>query len=146
MPQTSYADYMKNWGELTAALEANPDLAYLEPQRALLEMEVESFMQLSVRQATLRRQAQETTREMEALVKRSRDMATRLRDSIRGHYGRAAEMLVEYRLQPRRDITKPTSPPTPPGTEDEKPSELGSTPARTAAPETDASTQGVMEV
>lgn len=138
---SSYADYMRHWAELAAALATNPDLAYLEEQRALLETEVETFRQLVVRQANLKRQTQEVSREIEALVVRSRDMATRLRDSIRGHYGRTAEMLVEYRLQPRR-ATVSSPPPTPPGTEDEKPSELGSTPARTADPGTDASTLG----
>jgi hypothetical protein len=144
----SYADYMRQWGELTAALAANPDLAYLEDQRALLEVEVEAFRQLVVRQANQKRQAQETSREIEALVTRSRDMATRLRDSIRGHYGRRAEMLVEYRLHPRRPNT--STPATSPGTEDAKPSAPGSTPARPAAPiaptapETDAANLDVM--
>jgi hypothetical protein len=142
---SSYADYMRQWGELTAALAANPDLAYLEEQRVLLELEVETFRQLVVRQANQKRQAQETSREIEALVTRSRDMATRLRDSIRGHYGRKAERLVEYRLQPRRPNT--SVPTTSPSTEDAKPSGPGSTPARTAAsaaPETDASNLEVM--
>ena len=140
MSRNSYADYLRNWGELVAAIEANPDLAYLEEQRALLETEVEAFRGLVVRQASQKRQAQETTREIEALVVRSRDMATRLRDAIRGHYGRTAEMLVEYRLQPRRPSA--STPPTPPGTEDAKPSEPGSTPDLTAAAGTDASIPG----
>jgi hypothetical protein len=135
---------MRHWGELSAALAANPDLAYLESQRVLLEGEVETFRQLVVRQANLRRQTQEVSREIEALVDRGRDMATRLRDSLRGHYGRTAEMLVEYRLQPRRPSA--STPATQPGTEDAMPSEPGSTPARTADPGTDASTQGLMEV
>lgn len=146
MPQTSYADYMKHWTELTVALAANPEMAFLEDQRALLEAEVETFRQLTVRQANLRRQTQETSREIEALVARGRDMATRLRDSIRGRYGRTAERLVEYRLQPRRPNA--STPATSPGTEDAKPSEPGSTSARTAAaptaPDTDASNLRVM--
>jgi hypothetical protein len=146
MPQNSYADYMKHWGELVATLAANPDMAYLEAQRALLETELETFRQLTVRQASQRRQVQETSQEIAALVERGRDMATRLRDSIRGHFGRTAEMLVEYRLQPRRPGPSGKSVPTPPGTEDEMPSELSSTPTRTAAPETDASTPETLEV
>jgi hypothetical protein len=141
MGTNSYADYFRKWKELVAAIAANPGLTFLEEQRALLELEVETFEDLIVRQANLRRQTQESTREIEALVERSRDMATRLRDSIRGHFGRSAEMLVEFRLHPRRTRTA-KSQPTPPGTEDVKPSELGSTPARTADPETDASILG----
>ena len=141
MATTSYADFLREWGDLVEALADNPDLAHLEPQRLLLKAEVETFRDLSVRQASEKRQAQEITREIEALVIRSRDMATRLRDSIRGHYGRTAEMLVEFRLQPRRPVKSAVSPPTPPGTEDAQPSESGPTPTRTAAPETDAPTQ-----
>ncbi len=141
MATTSYADYMRVWRELVAAISANPDLAFLEPHRALLENEVETFDILTVRQANLKRQAQETTREIEALVDRSRDLATRLRDGIRGRFGRTAEMLVEYRLHPRRERAG-KSQTTPPGPEDVKPSELGSTPARKADPETDASILG----
>ncbi|HEX3130548.1 MAG TPA: hypothetical protein VH394_24635, partial [Thermoanaerobaculia bacterium] len=74
--------------------------------------------------------------------KRGSDMATRLRDGVRAHYGRTAEQLAGFRLQPRRPGITPEAPPTPPGTENTKPSEPGSTPVRTAAPGTDASTLG----
>jgi hypothetical protein len=107
----------------------------------VLAADLESFLNLTVRQANLRRQTQETSRELAELHRQGRYLATRLRDSVRGFYGRTGEMLVEFRLQPRRSRPKPPAPPTPPPpTETEKPSELGSTPARTAAPETDAST------
>jgi hypothetical protein len=141
MSLKTYADCIRHWGELTAAIAANPELAHLEPDRALLAADLEGFLDLTVRQANLRRQTQETSRELADLSKRGRYLATRLRDSVRGFYGRDGEMLVEFRLQPRRPRSRPTSTPTPPpAPEIEKPSELGSTPARTAAPETDAST------
>lgn len=73
-------------------------------------------------------------------------MATRLRDGVRAYYGRTAEQLVGFRMQPRRPGTIAEEPPTPPGTEDTKPSEPGSTPVRTADPETDASTPGMTGV
>lgn len=143
MPLNTYADCIRHWGELSAAIAANPDLAHLEPDRAVLAADLESFLDLTVRQANLRRQTQETSRELADLSRRGRYLATRLRDSVRGFYGREDEMLVEFRLQPRRSRSKPPATPTtppPPAPEDEKPSELGSTPARTAAPETDATT------
>jgi hypothetical protein len=137
MATITYSDHVRHWGDLTAAIAANPDLAFLEPQRLLLEADLETLRDTSVRQAHLRRQTQEASIELAETVKRGRDLATRLHDAIRGFYGRTGEMLVEYRLQPRR--SKPPKPAPP--VETEKPSELGSTPARTAAPETDASTQ-----
>ena len=48
-------------------------------------------------------------------VAQGRDLATRLRDSIKGFYGRTGEMLVEFRIPPRRPRTAPkaTAPPQP---------------------------------
>lgn len=140
MPRNSYADYVKHWGELTTAVAANPELAHLELQRVLLEAELEGLKEVSVRQANLRRQTQEASKELNGFARRGRDMATRLRDSVKGVYGRAGERLVEYRIQPRRPRTAPLPTTSPGGPEKETPSELGSTPARTAAPATDAST------
>jgi hypothetical protein len=141
MARTSYADHIKHWGELTAAIEANPELdVILLPQRGVLEQELRGLIAANLRQANLKSQAQEATRDMEGFVKRGTVLATRLRDSIRGYYGRTGEQLVVFRIQPRRPRVLSETIPTPPGTEDGKPSEQGSTPARTAAPETDAST------
>ena len=142
MPNNSYADCLRHWGDLTAAIAANPDLTFLDPQRILLETELEDLRDLSVRQASLRRQTQETSLDLADAVKRGRTMATRLHDSIRGFYGRTGERLVEYRLQPRRSRSKPAPDPEPPPPppEPDKPPGLGSTPARTAAPVTDGST------
>ena len=141
MPTTSYADYIKHWGELTAAIAAAPALEFLDQQRGLLEQELQALIAANLRQANLKSQAQSATRDMEGCVKRGSDMATRLRDGVRAYYGRTAEQLVGFRMQPRRPGTIAEEPPTPPGTEDMKPPEPGSTPARTADPETDASTQ-----
>ena len=143
MPSNSYADYVKHWGELTTAVAANPELAPLEWQRSALEAELEGLKEASIRQANLKRQAQEASRELDGFVKRGRDMATRLRDSIKGYYGRTGERLVEYRIPPRRarTVTRLTKPPVPETVppENEKPSELGPNPAQTAAPGTEAS-------
>ena len=137
MARNSYADYVRQWGELSAILLANPDLAYLEPHRATLEAELEGLKQASIQQATHRRQSQESTRRLDGHIARGKDLATRLRDGIRGHYGRTDEMLVEYRLQPRRRKTPP--PPPGPQPEIEKPSEMGANPAQTAASVTNTS-------
>lgn len=145
MSRNSYADYVKHWGELSTAIAANPDLIHLEPQRAELESTLEGLKEASIRQANLRRQAQEASIELSEYVARGRDLATRLRDSIKGYYGRTGEMLVEFRIPPRRPRTAPkvAKPPQPEkepsAPENEKPSELGPNPARTAAPGTEAS-------
>lgn len=142
MPVTSYADYIKHWGELSAAIAAAPELAFLDQQRGLLDQELAGLIEANLRQANLKSQAQLATRDIEGCIKRGSDVATRLRDGVRAYYGRTAEQLVGFRMQPRRPGVTRKEPPTPPGTENTKPSELGSTPVRTAAPGTDASTLG----
>lgn len=139
MAGSSYADYIKHWRELTEAIAANPELAFLDQQRGLLEQELEGLIEANLRQATLKSQAQEATRDLEGCAMRGADMATRVRDGIRAYYGRTAEQLVGFRMSPRRPRVHAEEPPTPPGTEDTKPSRPGSTPARTANPGTDAS-------
>lgn len=137
MADNTYAGYVKHWGDLVTSVAALPELAHLEWLRSSLEAELEGLKDLSVRQASLKRQAQEASRELSGHVKRGRDMATRMRDSLKGYYGRDGEMLVEFQVQPRRPRTAPTE--TPAGTEDETPTESGPNPAQTAAPVTDAS-------
>lgn len=139
MSRNSYADHIKHWGELVVAIAARPELAFLDPYRGLLEQELQGLIEANQRQALLKSQAQEATRDLEGCAKRGSEMATRLRDGIRAYYGRTAEQLVGFRMSPRRPRVLADAPPTPPGTENTKPSELGSTPARTANPETDAS-------
>jgi hypothetical protein len=140
MARNSYADYMKHWGELTAAIAAAPELEFLETQRLGLELELQALTAANLRQASFKSQAQEATRDLEGCVKRGADLATRLRDALRAYYGRTGEQLVGFRLQPRRPRTLAEEAPTPPGTEDGKPSGMGPNPSRTAAPETDATT------
>jgi hypothetical protein len=141
MSRNSYADYIKHWGELKAAIAAAPELAFLEPQRGALELELQALIAANLRQASFKSQAQEATRDLEGCAKRGADLATRLRDALRAYYGRTGEQLVGFRLQPRRPRILAKDTPTPPGTENAKPSGMGPNPSRTADPETDASTQ-----
>jgi hypothetical protein len=140
MRNNSYGDHMRLWEELTTAVESHSELAHLEPARALLDTELEAFKDTNVLQASLRSQTQQASRDIQEHVERGRILATQLRDGIRAVYGRTAERLVEFRMQPRRMRSK-TKVPVPPPPENTKPSEQGSTPTRTASPETDASTQ-----
>ena len=141
MATTSRADFLKHWEELLATVAANPELAHMEAQRAQLESELEEIRDASVRQVTSKAQAQQATRDIEEHTARGRDLATRLHDGIRMQYGRVAEKLAEFRLQPRRPVPKPQPipPPPPPETTMETPPEPGATPARTATPENDVS-------
>ncbi|HWM90403.1 MAG TPA: hypothetical protein VN493_06515 [Thermoanaerobaculia bacterium] len=136
MATNSYADYIRHWGHIDDRVKSNPELSSLEPQRAQLEIERKGLQEATIRQATLRGQSQKASRDTDGHVARGRDLATRLRDGIRAHYGREEEKLAEFGMNPRRP-KKPAPPPTeppPPPVEIKKPSETGPNPSQTASP------------
>ena len=132
MPRTSYANTIVHWFNLDAGVQGKqPELEQLEPLRAQLEAERLSLVEATNRQSRLNSESQTATRDIEVALARGNDLATRLRDAIRSHYGRAAENLTEFGLQPRRK-RKPIPP---------KPVETAPTPSQPAASETDGTTQ-----
>ena len=142
MKNTSYADYIRHWGQLDSRIRANPALAAYEPQRAQLEGERLGLVDSTNRQAALKAETQAVSREVDGHVGRGRELATRLRDAIRAQFGREDEKLTEFGMSPRR----PSKPAAPLPVESKKPPEPGPNPAQTAAPGTDASTKGVNAV
>jgi len=139
----AYEYYLRHWSELETNVAADPALAFLEPMRAELENEENGLRNTLNVQAAGLVQAREGTRTLEDHVKRGNALAVRLHDLIRGHYGRDAEKLKQFQLNPRRTKSKARVTPDP-NTEDvepnKKPSEPGPNPTQTAAPETDGTT------
>jgi hypothetical protein len=111
-----------------------PALDHLEPLRAQLETERVGLVEATHRQSALKTEAQNASRAIEEHLLRGSDMATRLRDAVRAHYGRAAEDLNDFGIQPRR--ARPASVKA----KSKKPSETGPNPNQTATPETDGTT------
>lgn len=105
MPNGSYADYIRHWGQLDDRAKANPELAPFEPVRAELEIERAGLVELTNLQGALKYQLQENSRAIDARVKRGRELATRLRDAIKAIYGRDAEKLTEFGVPVRRPRT-----------------------------------------
>lgn len=138
MATTSYADFIAHWEKLDTRVLVNPELSKFETLRARLEAERLGLVEATTRQAALKAQSQKASRDIDGFVARGRDLATRLHDAIRSEYGRTAENLTEFGLNPRRSRKAP--PPQPP-VEDKKPSSPGLTPAQTATPETDGTIQ-----
>ena len=134
MENTSYADYIRHWGQLSDRIQVTPQLATYEPLRLELEAERQGLIDMTHEQAALKAQTQAVTREIDGHVDRGRKLATRLRDAIRAQFGRDGEKLSEFGMNVRRPRTAPREPDT---TEAQKPSEAGPNPGRTAAPETD---------
>ena len=134
MSSSSYADYIRHWGQLSDRIQVTPQLAAYEPLRLDLEAELEGLIDTTNEQAALKAQTQAITREIDGHVDRGRKLATRLRDAIRAQFGRDGEKLSEFGMNVRRPRTPVREPDT---TEAQKPAETGPNPARTAAPETD---------
>lgn len=103
----NYEYYVKHWGELETNLAADPELAFLEPKRAELEKEALGLRQALDKQVAGKVQFHEGTREIEGHVARGNALMVQLHDLIRGYFGREAEMLNKYRLQPRRPRPRP---------------------------------------
>jgi len=136
---SSYEFYLKHWSELEANVAADPELAFLGPKRAELAAEEKGLREALDRQAARKVEMHEATRELEARVARGNQLMVQIHDLIRGYYGREAEKLGLFRLQPRRP--KPTSAAVKAARKAKKEkSELGPNPNPTAAAETDGPT------
>ena len=149
MARNTYGETLKHWSELEANVAADPDLAFLEPKRAELAAEEKGLREALDRQAAGKVQQHEATRDAEGHVARGNLLMVQLHDTIRGYYGRQAEKLNLFRMQPRRP--KPLSAAAKEARKakreaKKKPSEPGPNPTPTAASETDGTTREVKEV
>lgn len=138
MGTDSYADYIRHWGQIDDRIKVNPEMAPFEPLRAQLEIERAGLIDATNRQAALKFETQDTTREIDGHVARGRDLATRLRDAIRAQYGREDEKLTEFGLNVRRPTARKAAAKA--RAKNRIPSEKGPTPGQTAAAETDGTT------
>ena len=129
MPQASFADFVTEWDLLLAAANANAENL---PQLAALRDELLSTVQqaktLDARQASLRADFSQATRDLEATMARGKDLATRLRAGVRSQYGTKGEKLAEFGMRPRRKRPKKQEPEEPPPAPSTPP------PAQTTAP------------
>jgi hypothetical protein len=139
MARNTYGETLKHWSELEGNVAADPELAFLEPKRAELAAEEKGLREALDQQAAGKVQQYEATREIEGHVARGNAVMVQLHDLIRGYYGRSAEKLNLFRMQPRRPKPLSTA-----GKEarkaKKKPSEPGPNPTQTAASETDGTT------
>jgi peptidoglycan hydrolase CwlO-like protein len=105
MATTSYADFIRHWGQLNDQVKVNPELAPFEPLRAELEVERQGLIEKKNRQSSLKAETQETTREIDGHVARGREAATRLRDAIKAMYSRRGEKLTAFGIP----VARPTA-------------------------------------
>ena len=138
MSTNSYADYIRHWGQLDEGVKTNPELASYEPLRAQLEVERLGLIETTNRQASLKAQTQDTSREIDGHVARGREAATRLRDAIKATYGRDDEKLTQFGVPVRRPTAGKAAAKA--RKKNKQPSETGPNPDPAAASETDGTT------
>ena len=118
----------------SVALEANSsELTHLEASRLKLGSMVDLAQDTAKRQAALRAEKQDLSKELKTLLVESTRLANVLRKAVQAHYGIRAEKLAEFGLQPFRGRPRkaqaPEGPQTPPPTS----TPTASTPAHSAA-------------
>ena len=100
---SSYADYVTYWFHLVASINANEDsLEQLVSTNLELETVAANARQLSIRQAALKAELTQTTKELRLAMTAGRDLATRLRNGIRSEFGSRSEKLLEFKMRPLR--------------------------------------------
>lgn len=132
---TSIADYQKAFAVMLAGAAANAEaLTGTQEVRGDLEAASQDVQAALNRQNSLKGQAQQATRDLEDALDRGKQAYSRLRSGVYMHFGRGAEILTEFGLQPLRPApkVKPVLPEIA-----MKPSEPGPNPVQTAAAETD---------
>ena len=111
MATQAFAAETTDWGQLSTTVDTNKaDLAHLAQQSARLAVVFEGSKVTKLRQAALKAEAQQTTRDLDAFMTEGREIATRLRNGIRTQYGTKAEKLTEFGMKPRRKPQKKATP------------------------------------
>lgn len=136
MPRTAYATTIVHWENLDNRIQVRkPALDHLESLRLELEVERTGLVDATKRQSALQTEAQNASRAIDEHLAKGNSVATRLRDAIRAHYGRKAEDLKDFGIQPLRARGASGK-----SRKKKTPAETGPNPNQPAAPETDGAT------
>jgi hypothetical protein len=101
--ETTYTGKLGALQRLNAALASNSgDLPDLEGNRNKLVGMQTQAQDAVKRQAELRAEKQELSRQLRAIFSESDRLATVVRQTLKAHYGIRAEKLVEFGVQPFR--------------------------------------------
>jgi hypothetical protein len=106
---------MKRGDLMSKSLAANAgELPHLETQRTRFDGILVRVSDLAAQQVDLTARKQEITRQMAALLLEGRELLTFLKAGVRQHFGRRAEKLVAFGLQPFRSRARKAGPDGPP--------------------------------
>jgi hypothetical protein len=108
---SSFADTVLDADQLLAAVAANADLLpAVEKHRAPLAQAVAELKELSVRQKTLTADKQQVTQDLNATMRRVKDLVLHLRAAVRSDIGPRSEKLVEFKVAPLRPRSRKARP------------------------------------
>ncbi len=116
MARNTYAVTFAEWRRLIKPLSTNnEDTPYLEGHRTRLEALLAQVTEIEAEQAVLTARKQEMSKQLKTLTVEGNRVAAFLKAGIRERFGRTAEKLVEYGLQPFRGkkTAKPEEPEEP---------------------------------
>jgi len=115
MRERTQSGQLGEWQRLLSALQVNrTELAHLETFRTQFEVLVAQMEDVLQSQAALSASKQEATQQLAKQVADCDRLETVLHLSLKQFYGRSAEKLVEFGIQPFRGRKKLTPPPPPP--------------------------------
>ena len=115
MPNQAYSDVTTDAEQILKSTAANPDLQpIVEKHRPQIEEDLKEIKALKALQKTLTADKQKTSKDLQAALKRLKELVIFLRAAIRGDIGPRTEKLVEYGIAPlrkRRGKAKPAGEP-----------------------------------
>jgi len=113
--QTTYTGMIGDWQRLLETLAANStEFPQIEPYRVKLGTMVTQALDVTKRQAALKAEKQELSKQIRQLAVDGQRLASAVRVLLKEHYGIRDEKLAAFGLQPFRGRPrKPAQEPTP---------------------------------
>ena len=113
--QTTYTGMIGDWQTLLQTLEANSaEIPQLEPFRVKLTDLLSRALDISKRQAGLKAEKQEASKQLKGLSADANRLANAVRVLLKEHYGIRDEKLAAFGLQPFRGKAKKAQEPETP--------------------------------
>jgi hypothetical protein len=101
--KNSYASLITDFEELLVAVDRTPDLQpSIETERQALAQFLVEIQTLRARQAELTALKQQATQQLKATMEKTKEAAIRVRSMVKGKIGSKDEVLVHFKVAPRR--------------------------------------------
>jgi len=119
MSGATHDETLTIWETLSVAVEAStPDLDFLGSTQNELATTLKNAKEARLRKTVLSDELQQASYEFRCQLARGRELATRLRNGVRSHYGLASGELTKFGLKPRTKgrkarLRQPQCPPVP---------------------------------